>query len=101
MAGGLAAVDVQHLAGPLQPVQERGQFAGDREQRVICRLMGEVIAPAALDPGRAAARPQLGAGGSQRQVVQAGQGLLPLRVRCDLCSLAGWRPCVTVILRSA
>src|SRR5260370_41573666 len=54
--------------------------------------MGEVIALAALDAGRAAAPPQLGAGGSQQQVMQAGQSLLPLGGGASVAAGAGKAP---------
>src|SRR5260221_8040578 len=54
--------------------------------------MGEVIALAALDAGRTAAPPQLGAGGSQQQVMQAGQSLLPLGGAASVAAGAGKAP---------
>jgi hypothetical protein len=52
---------------------EPGQLAGDREQRVIRRLVCEVTPLAALDAGGTAAPPELGMGGPQQQFVGAGQ----------------------------
>src|SRR5258707_11062747 len=54
--------------------------------------MGEVIALAALDAGRTAAPPQLGAGGSQQQIMQAGQSLLPLGGAASVAAGAGKAP---------
>jgi hypothetical protein len=53
---------------PAEPVQ----FAGDRQQRVVGRLMCEVILLLALHDGGQAASPQFGAGSPQQQLVQAG-----------------------------
>ncbi len=75
-------------AVPAEPVQ----LAGDRQQRVVRRLMGEVIPLAALDAGRTAAPPQLGAGGSQQQFVQAGQSPLPLGVAAGVAAGTGQAP---------
>src|SRR5260221_444136 len=64
--------------------------------------MGEVIALAALDAGRAAAPPQLGAGGSQQQIMQAGQSLLPLGGAAGgLGQLSGLLPRNKLTLESA
>jgi hypothetical protein len=49
------------------------QLAGDREQRVLRRLVCEVIPLAALGAGGTAAPPELGLSGPQQQFVGAGQ----------------------------
>jgi hypothetical protein len=59
------------------------QLAGDREQRVIRRLVCEVIPLAALDAGGTATPPELGMGGWQQQFMQ--------RARASSRS-AVWRP---------
>src|SRR5216684_732961 len=75
-------------AVPAEPVQ----FPGDREQRVVCRLMGQVIPLAPLDAGGTAAPPQLGSGSSQQQFVQAGEGLFPLRGAAGVATGSGQAP---------
>lgn len=68
------------------------QFAGDRQKRVIRRLVGEIIPLATLDAGRAAAPPELGMGGSQQQVMQAGEGLFPFGGAASVAAGTGQAP---------
>jgi hypothetical protein len=68
------------------------QLAGDREQRVIRRLVCEVIPLAALDAAGTAAPPEVGMGGSQQQFMQAGQGFFPLGGMASVAAGTGQAP---------